>query len=520
MALPSPIPPASTAPQASAGRAAFSLRAAALVITVALVVAAQMAFARTEYWSAGWRLALAVLASGVLWQWRLPITDWTQASGRLWGLAPQLWRRVVGALAVLVGMGLWVEGTWRFCQGWAANFERAWLTWFAAAAIMSLGFRILQAPRAPARNRLSRWEWAALAIAFAVAVGFRLANIQNYPPHDGVSQVEELQGGQFGTHFLMGDRTRWEFVGPAVLHALGIWIGGPTLLATRAASAVFAFLRVLPAYFVFRALAGPAGAMVGTALLAVSGWDTIVSRCSGHPDLLLTLCCFALILGPAVRGSWAVYPWIGLMTGYATTTYIAYRPLVGFAIAGVFVANLARPYSRRLTTWLRVLVPPVLVTALAVAMFIPLFYRLPGPGQFTNEYLNGWNRAHAIEGYYGPTDTWSQALQKRWQRTVQTANLYYTQGDSNALHNAGGRPLIDPTTGGLMLVGFGYTLVTCLRGFYGVVLALFAITFLGTMVATGNFDVLRAQAVMTYVYALAGIGAGGIYAAAGRSFGL
>jgi hypothetical protein len=519
MALPSLSTTAKSVPEESARRSVISIRAVALVLSAVLAVAAQVAFATPARRETGWWLALVTLVVGWIWQWRLDVTDWTQSAGRHWRLAPQWWRRILGAVLVVLGAALWFEASRWLSASWAGNFDRAWLAWVGAAVVMSAGFRALQAPQTPAHNKLSRAEWIVFIIAFLLAVGFRLANLDNYPPHDGVSQVEELQGGQFGTQFLRGDRVRWEFVGPAWLHALGIWVGGPTLLATRAASAVFSLLRVIPAYFWFRALAGPAGAMVGATLLAVSGWDTIVSRCSGHPDGLITFLCFALLVGPAVRGAWAAYPWIGLSAGYAATTYIAYRPLTAFAVIGVGIANIAHAYTRRWQRWAGVLASSVVIAALSVLMFLPLLNRLAGPGQFAHEYLNGLNRARGVEGYYNAADPWSVWLRKRWQRTALAAGLYYTVGDTNPAHNPDGQPLIDPTTGSLLLIGIGYSLLRCLRGFYGLILAAFAVTFTGTLIVTGNFDVLRAQVTMTYVYTLAAVGAGGLYAAAQRSLG-
>ncbi|MBI4518066.1 MAG: hypothetical protein HY699_19860 [Deltaproteobacteria bacterium] len=495
----------------------LAVRALALPVSLALVAAAQGLLATRPDQQIGWWLLLAAALGAAAWQAGFTITDWTQSQGRQWGLAPQRWRRITGGLVTLFGAALWFDATQQLSADWGANFDRAWLTWFVATPVMSLGLRLLQAPLSPARNRLSRWEWAVLVVAFAVAAAFRLANFDNFPPPDAVSQVEELQAGQFGTRFLTGDRGRWEFMSQAAIAGLGIWIGGPTLRSVREVFAVVNLLKIIPAYFWFRALSGPAGAVVGTALLAVSGWDSIINRIPGHPDGLITMCCLALLAGPAVRGLWAVYPWVGLLAGYSTITYIAFRPLVGLALAGVVVANLARISNRNGANLLRVVAPTLLVASLVAGIFIPLTHRLEN--QFTHEYLNGWNRARAQEDYYGPRDSWSSILSKRWERTAQAVGLFYTQGDSNPVRNVNSRPQVDPVTGSLMLFGIGYCALMCLRGFYGLVVGAFGVTFVGTVIATGNFDPLRLQATIQYVYALAAIGAGGLVATAQRSFG-
>ncbi len=501
-------------------------RGLACVVTIGLVAAAQWMFANPEWRPTGWWLMLAALLVAPLWQWRLTITDWRQASGRLWGLHPRPIRRIAGAAIVLLGAALWFDASRRLATEWVPNFDRSCITWVIAAAVMSLGFRVAQTPLTAARNRLRRWEWIALVLICALATAYKLGNFENFPPRDEVSQVEELQAGMFGAQFVAGARERWEFAAQAAISGLGIWLGGPTLQAVREAFAAVNLLKVLPAYFWFRALAGPAGALVGTALLAVSGWDSVVNRIPGHPDGFVAMCCFALLAGPAVRRNWAAYPWIGLLAGYSTLTYVAFRPLAGLALAGAFIANLARPESRpespqespkRSHRWLRATIATALVASLMAGIFLTVVFKLED--HFANEYFNGWNRAHGNTEYYTPGEPLSGMLRKRWVRTAEAVALFYTEGDANRTHNADGRPQVDPLTGGLMLLGIAYGAVMWWRGFYGLVLAGFAITFFGTAIATSNLDVLRVQATITYVYALAAVGAGAAVAGVRRGFG-
>jgi hypothetical protein len=517
MAQPSLSLAPDAAPAPTPGRRLALVRGLTLLLSVVLIGEAQRWFTSVPAAHTGWWLALAAAIVAIGWQYGLVITAWRQPDGRQWTMAPQWWRWLVGGAIALAGAALWWNATVLLSASFAGHFDRSWLSWVAAAAVMSLGLRIMQAPRAPARNRLSRWEWGVLIAVIAAAAVCRLANFHNFPPNDAVSQVEELQVGSFATDFLKGARGRWEFLPQAWVGAVGIWLGGPSLRSIRLPFSVVSLLKIAPAYFWFRALAGPAGAMAGTGLLAVSGWDTIVARIPGHPDGLVAVCCLALLMGPAVRGLWAVYPWIGLMAGYSTYTYIAFRPLVIFALVGVVIANLARPATRRWLPPLRAVAALLLVGSMVAGMFIPLTHRLEG--RFANEYFNGWNRARAVAPYYDSNDSWTVALDKRWYRTATAVGLLYTIGDTNPTHNAKGRALVDPVTGSLLLFGIGCCLWLWRSGFYGLVLAAFGITFTGTLIATGNFDVLRAQAAITYVYALAAIGAGGVYAAADRFIG-
>jgi hypothetical protein len=490
----------------------------ALIASLVLLAAAQLSFADVRHQPSGWWLVLATLVVALLWQHGLEITDWKQGESRQWGLARQWWRIGFGVLIAAAGAALWLDASTRLSENWDGNFDRGWSSWLAAAALMSAGLRILQAPVNQARDRMSRWEWLTLLAVFVVAAGFRLANFESFPPNDAVSQVEELQQGQWATQYFAGWRGRWEFLGQMWVAALGIWLGGPSLRAVRMTISVVALLKVIPAYFWFRALGGPAAAMVGTALLAVSGWDVIVNRIGGHQDALVITCCLALLAGPATRGLWAVYPWVALLAGYTIFSYIAYRPLILIALAGTAIAGAAR-LPPGLLSRARAVLPLALVVALIAGMFVPLTYRLSGPGRFSHEFLNGWHRARAMEDYYGGRDSWAAAFDKRWQRLAAAAGLFYTQGDGNPTHNVGARPQVDPVTGALLLLGIGYCGWRGLRGFYGLTLAGFGITFLGTLVATGNFDVLRAAANIPYVYSLVAVGAGAVYAACARCFG-
>lgn len=492
------------------------VRALALVVTVLCVVAAEAMLANPSGRGLGWWLVLGAVLSAVVWQRRLEIVDWREPAGRRWVLAPGWGRRIAGALLVLAGVALWADATRALVASWAHGYERGWLGWLAAAVLASAGLRVMQVPAGPARARLARWEWGALAALVVVGAGYRLLNYNDFPPQTGISQIEELQAGNFGHQFLNGDRARWEFIGQAWLGALSLWLAGPSLLAVRMAYSIVAFLKLIPGYFLFRALAGPVGALAGTALLAVSGWDTIVNRIPGQHDQFVVLCCLALLAGPAVRGAWFVYPWIGLMAGYTIYTYVAYRPLIGLVLAGTAIAALAPQTGSTWRRTIRVVAGTAFVTAMLGTMFVPLLHRLPGPRQFENEYLNGWNRARAIQSYYSPTDNWAEAVRKRFERTVRAVELYFTRGDDNILHNAGGRPLIDPVTSALFLLGMVYCALTWWRGFYGVVLAGFAVTFVGTLVATGNFDVLRCASTVPHVYGLVAVGAGAMWAAVSR----
>jgi hypothetical protein len=94
-----------------------------------------------------------------------------------------------------------------------------------------------------------------------------------------------------------------------------------------------------------------------------------------------------------------------------------------------------------------------MTVALLVTMVAPLFLtRIPGG--LRSEYLDGWNRAHGIAGYYNPNDDWAQAMQRRIDRGANVVRLFTVRGDSSPVRNITGQPpLIDPVTCALLVLG-------------------------------------------------------------------
>lgn len=500
-------------PDAARGR-----RGLALLTSVLLLAAAQCAFTWRRDEPLGWWLALAAVGSAAVWQDRLRIVDWRHATGAQWRYTTQPLRRFLGWSVAAVGVALWLYATWALAASWSAGYTTGWVLWALGAAVMVSGLRVLQVRRPGTGERLRAWEWGVLGAAVLVAAAFRLANFDDFPPETGIAQIEELQAGQFGDDLLRGERARWEFIGQAWLAALSLTFGGRSIYSVRIAYSIIAFLKVVPAYFLFRSLAGPVGAAAGSALLAVSAWDTIANRIPGQHDQFVVMLCFALVAGPLVRGAWFVLPMVGVAAGYTIYTYVAYRPLLGFVLAGAAIAALARQDGGCRMRAVRVVGTLSVLLALLVAMFVPLTQRLSEPGQFDFEYLNGWNRARAISAYYAPDDTWPAALTKRWQRTQSALALFFTRGDTNPTRNIEGRPLVDAATGSLAVLGVGYCVWMCWSGFYGLILAFFAVTLVGTLIATGNFDVLRCASAIPHAFALVAVGTGSLWTAAHASF--
>lgn len=489
---------------------AGKLRPVGVLLSVACVAAAVYAYRILGRRVEPWCLLGAALALSFLWQRGLELHGSAEPAPPS-PAGPR--RRLAGALIAACGAALFAWASVVLHRNWAGNFDVAWVAWVAATVLLSVGLDLESGRWGRPRRTASPWLRYFLVAMLVVALIYRLGSLVWFPGFSHITQIEELQAGAFGQDYLDGIRGRWEFLSHMWLAAAGIHFGGPTLPAMRVPYALVGALKVIPLFLWLRWATGTLGAVTGTALFVCSFWDVMLSRIPAHQTTLLMALVFALLAGPARRGRPSAYVWLGFAAGFVVYDYVAFRPLLAFALIGAAWMSW-RDVS---ANWVRRLGRPLLTLLITVSMTLPLFGRLRGQA-FWNEYFNGWNRAHAQEQYYNPRDTWKQAFGKRIERSFDAAGLFLFAGDANPVHNIGGRPLVDPVSATLMLFGAAYCLTHLLRGVFGLTLAAFGVTLAGTMVATGNWDVLRASALVAYVYGLAGYGAAAIAAALERSW--
>jgi len=472
---------------------------AGLVISVACVAVAIYSSRIDQRDSAAWWLLTVALGLGLLWsmvvgQWGSPPPE---------GVSTLNWRRgIPGGLLAASGTALFAWAPYVLLQEWEANFDRAWLAWLTGAIALSAGLELLwgrsDESRSPKSQRRFLWSLVAL---LAIATLYRFFRLGWFPGEGHITQIEELQNGLFGQMYLDGGRWRWEYLSETWLSALAIQLRGPTLNAVREALAVVSTLKVIPVFLWLSYTVGNLGAVIGTALLACSSWDVTFSRI-GQPTQILPAVTFALLAGPVRRGRPGAFVWLGFLGGFLLYAYIAFRPLILFILAGATVFSLRDAGTR----WPLRLTRVLLVVAIIVSMGLPLFLnRLSG--RIHLEYFDGLNRARGYNDYYNSNDTWPQALEKRFHRAAGATELFFFHGDLNVTHNIEDRPLVDPVTATLMLLGVAYCLTHLRSGVFGLTLVGFALGIAGTLVVTGNWDLGRVATNMVYPYVLAGYGA-------------
>ena len=161
-------------------------------------------------------------------------------------------------------------------------------------------------------SRITRWEWAALAVILLVAAFLRLYRLDAIPPgltHDEAGHAHDAAA------IVGGARPIYQTVGYGreplydYLAAGLIALGSPPVTALRLLSVLSGLVTLLITFvWVRHAFDGPT-ALLATALQAGSFWSLAVSRQALRSSLLLALFIAAVYL------FWHAIPWHAVTRG-------------------------------------------------------------------------------------------------------------------------------------------------------------------------------------------------------------
>jgi hypothetical protein len=368
-------------------------------------------------------------------------------------------------------------------------------------------------PESPIASRQSPiWEWVLLVLILILAASLRLWQLDSVPPgftHD------EAGHGHDAITILNGARPIYQTVGYGreplydYLVAGLMAVLGPIGSTLRLSSVLLGLLTLLATFlWVREAFDGPA-ALAATALQAASFWSLSVSRQALRSGLLPVLFAFAVYFYwravcrgearpegsagwrrpiPAVPRPYRYGMLCALCIGATLWTYMPAR--VTWIVFPAFLAYLAlanRAAFRR--AWL----PTLLAVLLGLLLAVPLFAYLqahPGAEQrlaMLDEPLQAL-RAGDV----------SAVLSRVW--SCVTGFFIPGAGDRFLAYNIPGRPIFDPVTGVLFLVGAGLCLARWRRPACAFALMWFLVGISPSLITGATAGFTRSIAALPVAY--------------------
>jgi 4-amino-4-deoxy-L-arabinose transferase-like glycosyltransferase len=360
-------------------------------------------------------------------------------------------------------------------------------------------------------NRQSQiWEWALLVLILTFAAGLRLWRLDSIPPgftHD------EAGHGHDAVAILHGARPMYQTVGYGreplydYLAAGLMAVFGPTGAVLRFSSVPLGLLTLLATFLWVREAFDRSTALTAMALQAASFWSLAVSRQALRSGLLPALFTLAVYFywravcrgeagqneGSGSKGRlWALRrPYVlacALFIGATLYTYIPAR--VSWIVFPIFLAYLAlvdRSIFRR--AWL----PTLLVVSIGWLLAAPLFAYLqahPGAEQrlaMLNEPLQALLAGDV-----------SVMLSQVW--SCVAGFFIPGKGDGFLAYNIPGRPIFDPVTGALFLVGVGLCMARWRRSARAFALLWFLVGISPSLVTGATAGFTRSIAALPIAY--------------------
>ncbi len=299
--------------------------------------------------------------------------------------------------------------------------------------------------------RLGRWEWIALIAILLVAAFLRFYRLDAVPPgltHDEADFVYDAITVYNGARPLYIAKVGYQ-AEPFMHYAssLIMTIAGPNHLAVRLTSALFGMLLVGLVFVWTRMTFGPPVALTTAAFLTVGYWAVATSRFAIRAEPTASLATLAAIffwLGMELPGApvswkrgWNAIWWVGFALSMAASIYVYEAPRVTWAVYPAFAALLAitQPRLLRRHGW-----------KLALALVVAGLLALP-----LLTHPMAWNRVGHLTGPLEAARGGS--LGPLVKNVLAVLGMFNVRGDPFVTYNIPGRPVFDPLTGTLFVIG-------------------------------------------------------------------
>ncbi len=363
------------------------------------------------------------------------------------------------------------------------------------------------APR-PTLPRYAR-AWLLLAALLGVALLLRLAWLGSFPSNltadeaDNLLVVYGILYGDDPTLFGLDWKPAPAF--SMYLAAPFVALFGNTVLGLRLVAALTSVVALLPLYALYRRHTGPVPAVLGLLLLSASVWYLNFSR-SGWENVHvvpLTALAFWLLVRALETGKWSLWALSGV-----TATAGLYSYFAGRAVLFSLLAYAPFALWQHRGNAGRVMGGYALLTLVALALFVPQLPAIQAnPAKF-NRRAERVSVLEARENYFGREGT----LAVLSYQALRNARFFFDGEalggpsysppeqllqDTRPRYTPFGRPLLDPFTAVLFLVG----LVLSLRGGYGMWWVMLLVPWVLTQILTINTpDAARGTGMLPAIY--------------------
>ena len=355
-------------------------------------------------------------------------------------------------------------------------------------------------------------------VVLIIAIFLRLHNLDTIPrgllwdeAHNGLDALRILNGEL--PIFLTENSGREALF--VYLQAISVALLGQNSLALRVVSALLGILTVVASYALVRRMFSARIALLTCGWLTISLWHVIFSRIG------LRAISLPLFLAVGFYCLWRGLEGIGVRStasSQSVTMANGPRPFVWFALGGTVIGLSLYTYStarfapfvivalalylalvhRRLLH--RALPGLVLALALATVVFLPegLFFLL-NPESFLERAQHVWA--------FNPELNKGNPVRALFDSAIRSLGMFAIQGDNHWDRNISGRPIFDPLSAMLMLMGIALSARRFREPAYGFTIIWLIVMFVPSLLAimdTPNY--LRVTGLIPAIFILPSLG--------------